>query len=82
MSIINATLSIVESNNMSFEHGDRFFFNGTSTVIFICPSCFNYFKFLYLAQNFCFEEFRKCLSEKHLKEGGNLTFRTEFERLT
>ena len=37
----NASLSIVESNNMSFEHGDRFFSNGTSSVIFICPSCFN-----------------------------------------
>ena len=64
------------------DHGGRFFFYGNSRVIFICPSCPRYFKSLCLAQNVCFEELGRCLSEKYLRKEENLTFPTEFERLT
>ena len=74
-------LSIVENNGILLEHGGRLFFQWNFSVIFICPSCVSYFKSLYQAQNFCFQELRKCLSEKYLREGENLTFPTEFQRL-
>ena len=80
--LCNATISIIENDGMLAEHGCRFFSDGSSNVIFICVSCLSYFKSTFQVSNFCFEKLKKCLSEKYLKESEDLTFPTEFERLT
>lgn len=77
--LCNATVSIAENEETIFDHGGRFFL---WNLIFIFPSCLSYFKCLYLAKNFCFEELRKFLSEKYLRKEQNLTFPIEFQRLT
>ena len=80
--LCNKTISIIENDGVLAEHGCRFSSGGSSNVIFICVSCLSYFKSTFQASNFCFEELKKCLSEKYLKEGEDLTLPTEFKRLT
>ena len=72
--LCNATMGIIENDSVLAEHGCRIFSDGSSNVIFICVSCLSYFKSTFQASNFCFEELKKCLSEKYLKEGEDLTF--------
>ena len=72
--LCNATMRIIENDGGLAEHGCRTFSDGSSNVIFICVSCLSYFKSTFQASNFCFEELKKCLSEKYLKAGEDLTF--------
>ena len=72
--LCNATMRIIENDSVLAEHGCRIFYDGSSNVIFICVSCLSYFKSTFQASNFCFEELKKCLSEKYLKAGEDLTF--------
>ena len=72
--LCNATMRIIENDSVLAEHGCPIFSDGSSNVIFICVSCLSYFKSTFQASNFCFEELKKCLSEKYLKAGEDLTF--------
>ena len=80
--LCNATIAVIEHNNVLAEHGRRFFSDGSSNVIFICVTCLSYFISTFQATNFCFEELKKCLSEKYFKIGEDLVLPTEFEQLT
>ena len=78
--LCNATIAVIGHNNALAERG-CFFSDGSSNVIFICVTCLSYFKSTFQVPNFCFEELKKCLSEKYLKVGEDLALPTEFEQL-
>ena len=78
----NVTIAVIEHNNALAEHGRRFFSDFSPNMIFICVTCLSYFISTFQAPNFCFEELRKCLSEKYLKIGEDLAIPTEFDQLT
>lgn len=80
--LCNATIAVIEHNNALAEHGCRFFSDGGSNLILLCVICLSYFKFPFQAPNFCFEELKKCLSERYLKVSEDLALPTEFEQLT
>ena len=80
--LCNAPVAVIEHNNVLAEHGCRFFSDGSSNVIFICVTCLSCFKPTLQVPNFCFEELKKCLSEKYLNIGEDLALPTEFEQLT
>ena len=70
------------SNEFSFGSYYPFFSDGNSNLIIICVECLSYFKSLFGASNFCFEELKKCLSERFLREDESRTLPTKFEQLT
>ena len=78
----NASLKKILSNEFSFGYRYRFFFEGNFNLIIICVDCLSYFKYQFKASNFCFEEIKKYLSEKFLREDESQTLPIEYEQLT
>ena len=78
----DTTLIKYLSNEFSFGSYYRFFSDGNFNLIIIFVECLSYFKSLFEVSNFCFEELKKCLSEKFLRQDESRTLPTEFEQLT
>ena len=59
-----------------------FFSDDDSSLIFISVDCFSYFKPDFQTPNFCFEEVKKCLSDKFFKKVKNILLPiADFEKL-
>ena len=59
-----------------------FFSDDDSSLIFISVDCFSYFKSDFQTPNFCFEEVKKCLSDKFFKKVKNILLPiADFEKL-